>query len=230
MALLDLIAYIAQALSFRIDLNARENFLATAERRDSILRLARLINYNVKRNQPATGLLKIDTMSTTEDVRDSTGNNLANQTIIWNDSINSNYREQFISILSAANTVGQTFGRPRESTKIGGINTDVYKLASSQTDLPLFKFTKSIGGVSRSFEIVPSTTSNSESIKELDPIVGSGLTYSYRSDGAGDSSNNTGFFMLFKQGVMNFHEETSVHTTDKVIMKNMPSLLQTSRE
>ena len=32
-ALIDLIAYIAQALSFRIDLNARENFLDTAERR-----------------------------------------------------------------------------------------------------------------------------------------------------------------------------------------------------
>ena len=216
-ALLDLIAYIAQALSFRIDLNARENFLATAERRDSILRLARLINYNVKRNQPATGLLKIDTMSTTEDVRDSTGNNLANQTIIWNDSINSNYREQFISILSAANTVGQTFGRPRESTKIGGINTDVYTLASSQTDLPLFKFTKSIGGVSRSFEIVPSTTSNSESIREFDPIVGSGLTYSYRSDGAGDSSNNTGFFMLFKQGVMNFQDFSITESTTNYV-------------
>ena len=44
-ALLDLIAYLSQSLSFRIDLNARENFLETAERRNSILRLARLINY-----------------------------------------------------------------------------------------------------------------------------------------------------------------------------------------
>jgi hypothetical protein len=58
-ALIDLIAYIAQSLSFRVDLNARENFLETASRRNSILRLARLINYNAKRNLPATGLLKI---------------------------------------------------------------------------------------------------------------------------------------------------------------------------
>ena len=29
-----------------------------------------------------------------------------------------------------------------------------------------------------------------------------GLTYTYRTDGAGDSSNNTGFFFLFKQGIM----------------------------
>ena len=85
-ALIDLIAYISQALSFRVDLNARENFLETAERRNSVLRLARLINYNAKRNKPATGMLKLDAISTTQDVQDSTGTNLANSSIIWNDS------------------------------------------------------------------------------------------------------------------------------------------------
>ena len=69
-ALIDLIAYISQALSFRVDLNARENFLETASRRDSILRLARLINYNAHRNKTSTGLLKIDSLSTTQDVYD----------------------------------------------------------------------------------------------------------------------------------------------------------------
>ena len=44
-ALIDLIAFLGQSLSFRADLNARENFLETAERRDSILRLARMLNY-----------------------------------------------------------------------------------------------------------------------------------------------------------------------------------------
>ncbi|OUU14573.1 MAG: hypothetical protein CBB97_24820 [Candidatus Endolissoclinum sp. TMED37] len=199
-ALIDLIAYVAQSLSFRVDLNARENFLETASRRSSILRLARLINYNAKRNLPATGLLKIDSISTTQDVLDSTGTNLSNQTINWNDSANSNYREQFTSILNAANQTGQLFGKPRESASIGGIQTDIYTLSSNQTDLPIFSFRKSIGGVGRTFEIVPSTIKNSESIYEADPIPGTGLTYTYRSDGSGDSSNNTGFFMLFKQG------------------------------
>jgi len=212
-ALIDLIAYVAQALSFRVDLNARENFLETAERRNSILRLARLINYNAKRNKPATGLLKIDSISTSQDVLDSSGSNLANQTIIWNDSANSNYREQFTAILNAANQTGQLFGNPRESGEIGGINTEVYTLSSNQIDLPLFQFTKAVGGVSRNFEIVPSTISNSESIYESDPVPGTGFTYTYRSDGAGDSSNNTGFFMLFKQGNMqyaNFTIDTAV--------------------
>ena len=196
-----------------MDLNARENFLETAERRNSILRLARLINYNAKRNKPATGLLKVDAITTTQDVLDSSGTNLSNSNIIWNDSNNSNYREQFTAILNAANQTGQLFGKPRESATIGGISTEVYTLASNQLDLPVFNFSKPIGGISRAFEIVPSSVNKSDSIYEADPVPGTGLTYTYRSDGSGDSSNNTGFFLLFKQGTMqnqDFAVETSV--------------------
>ncbi len=221
-ALIDLIAYISQALSFRVDLNARENFLETAERRNSVLRLARLINYNAKRNQPATGMLKIDSISTSQDVTDSTGTNLANSTIIWNDSANANYREQFTAILNAANQTGQLFGNPRESGTIGGIDTEVYTLSSNQLDLPIFKFQKAIGGISRSFEIVPSTITGSESIYESDPIPGAGLTYTYRTDGSGDSSNNTGFFFLFKQGSMQ-NQEFTVDTSVTNYVKNVDS-------
>ena len=63
----------------RVDLNARENFLELAERRESILRLARLLSYNPKRNQTANGLLKFESIATTEDIVDSNGTNLANQ-------------------------------------------------------------------------------------------------------------------------------------------------------
>ena len=219
-ALIDLIAYISQALSFRVDLNARENFLETAERRNSVLRLARLINYNAKRNKPATGLLKIDSISTTQDVQDSTGTNLANSSIIWNDSANANYREQFTAILNAANQTGQLFGNPRESDTIGGISTEVYTLSSNQLDLPIFKFQKSVGGVSRSFEIVPSTMTDSDSIYEASPIPGTGLTYTYRADGSGDSSNNTGFFFLFKQGNL----QQSDFTVDSSVTNYVKSL------
>ena len=44
-------------------------------------------------------------------------------------------------------------------------------------------------------------------------MIGSGLTYTYRTDGSGDSSNNTGFFFLFKQGTLqqtDFSVDTSV--------------------
>jgi len=199
-ALIDLIAYVAQSLSFRVDLNARENFLETASRRNSILRLARLINYNVSRNRTSTGLLKLDSVSTTQNVTDSSGQNLSNVTVVWNDATNANAREQFIKILNAANFEGQRFGKPLESSDIGGIKTETYTLNSSNTDLPIFKYSRAVSGVQRNFEIVPAIISGSESIYEQVPIPGGGFTYLYRTDGSGDSSNNTGFFVLMKQG------------------------------
>ena len=216
-ALLDLIAYISQSLSFRVDLNARENFLETAERRNSVLRLARLINYNAKRNTPATGLLKFTSVATTENVVDSAGTDLANVTVVWNDGTNTNYREQFINILNAANTSGQTFGKPQESDTIGGIKTEIYTSNSNNTDLPIFAFRRPISGIDRSFEIVPATITDSENIYEKTPIPGGGFTYVYRTDGAGDTSNNTGFFALFKQGGMANTEFDVVDTTTNFV-------------
>ena len=85
LALIDLIAYLGQNMAFRVDLNARENFLELAERRESVLRLARLLSYNPKRNQAANGLLKFESVQTTEQINDTNGVNLSGQTILWND-------------------------------------------------------------------------------------------------------------------------------------------------
>jgi hypothetical protein len=217
-ALIDLISYISQSLSFRVDLNARENFLETAERRNSILRLARLINYNAKRNLAASGLLKIDSISTTQNVLDSSGNNLANTTIVWNDPTNANYREQFINIMNAVNFTTQKFGKPLYSDTIGGIQTQIYSTNSSNIDLPVYKFSSSISGITRNFEIVPASINKSESVYEKAPIPGDGFSYVYRNDGAGDTSNDTGFFVLFKQG--------SLTSTDFSISQPTTNLIQ----
>ena len=99
LALIDLIAFLGQNLSYRIDLNARENFLELADRRESVLRLARLLSYNATRNQCANGLLKITAVSTTETVIDSNNLDLANAEISWADSSNSDWYEQFINCL-----------------------------------------------------------------------------------------------------------------------------------
>ncbi|SVC56282.1 uncharacterized protein METZ01_LOCUS309136, partial [marine metagenome] len=111
-ALIDLIAYVGQNISYRVDLNARENFLSTAQRRESILRLARLVSYNSKRNVNASGLLKLSSISTTEDVYDSNGANLANTGITWNDINNIDYAEQFNLILNSAMVSSQKVGNP----------------------------------------------------------------------------------------------------------------------
>ena len=60
LALIDMIAFLGQNISYRVDLNARENFLELAERRESVLRLARMLSYNPRRNQAANGLLKFE--------------------------------------------------------------------------------------------------------------------------------------------------------------------------
>ena len=100
LALIDLIAFLGQNLAFRMDLNARENYLELAERRESVLRLARLLNYNPKRNVGANGILKVASISTTESFLDSNNINLADQTIIWNDPANPNWYEQFIKVIN----------------------------------------------------------------------------------------------------------------------------------
>ena len=66
LALIDMIAFLGQSIAFRVDLNARENFLELAERRESVLRLARLLSYNAKRNKSANGLLKFQSVGMTQ--------------------------------------------------------------------------------------------------------------------------------------------------------------------
>lgn len=198
-ALIDLIAYLGQNLSFRIDLNARENFLETAQRRDSILRLAQLISYVPKRNIPASGLLKITAISTTDTVIDSNGVNLANTSIGWNDSTNSNWYQQFSNILNSAMSPSFAFGKPYDRRTINGILTEQYRINSSNADVPVFSFLKNISGTSMNFEIV-STALTDTAIREEAPTPGTTFSLVYKNDNQGSGSANTGFFAHFRQG------------------------------
>jgi hypothetical protein len=202
-ALIDLIAYLGQNLSFRIDLNARENFLETAQRRDSILRLAQLISYVPKRNSPANGFLKVTGISTTDNVIDGNGVNLANTTIGWNDPTNSNWYQQFITILNSSMSGSAVFGKPADRKTIDGILTEQYRVNSSNTDIPVYSFLKNINGTSMNFEIVPATISGKTSIYEEAPRPHSTFSLIYKNDNQGSGSINTGFFAHFRQGSLN---------------------------
>lgn len=199
-ALVDLIAYLGQNLSFRIDLNARENFLETAQRRDSILRLAQLVSYVPKRNVSASGLLKISAIATTGNVIDATGNNLANNIILWNDPTNPQWYSQFLTIMNGAMPSGMTFGSPVANGTVGGVLSEQYLVNSSNTDVPIFGFTQNINGSSMNFEIVPATFAGQDFVYEDTPKPGNPVSLIYQNDNKGSGSNNTGFFALFKQG------------------------------
>ena len=138
LALIDLIAFLGQNISFRIDLNARENFLELAERRESVLRLARLLSYNPKRNQAAEGLLKITSVSTSQDVIDSNSFNLSGQQITWNDPSNSNWYEQFIKVMNAALPSNGVFGKPVKKARVNGIPHEQYRFNGINTDIPKY--------------------------------------------------------------------------------------------
>jgi hypothetical protein len=201
-ALIDLIAYLGQNLSFRIDLNARENFLETAQRKDSVLRLAQLISYNPKRNVPASGLLKISAISTTEDVIDANGLNLANQVIGWNDPANTNWYQQFISILNSAMPGSAVFGRPYDKNTIGGILAEQYKINGVGSDLPTYSLTKPINGIPMTFEISGATFAQKDYVYEQTPLPGGNFSYVFQNDNQGAGSSNSGFFVYFRQGKM----------------------------
>ena len=168
-ALLDVMAFMGQALAFRNDLNARENFLDTAERRDSVVRLANLVSYTPKRNTPAQGYIKVNSVSTTENITDFNGINLAAVTVQWNDPANPNWLEQFTTIVNAALVDSQKFGRPGNKQNILGTVTDEYTINLVPGFLPVIPYTAIVDGVNMPFEVVSSTSLGRDYVYEPAP-------------------------------------------------------------
>ena len=157
-ALLDVVAFMGQAMAFRNDLNTRENYIDTAERRDSVVRLANLVSYTAKRNTAAQGYLKVFSVQTTENVTDFNGIDLANVTINWNDPTNFNWEEQFTAILNAALVDTQRVGRPGNRQDIVGVNTSEYAINLVPGFLPVLPYNATVDGVNMPFEAVNSTS------------------------------------------------------------------------
>ena len=222
-ALIDLIAFLGQSLAYRIDVNARENFIELAERRESILRLAQLISYNPKRNICANGLLKMESVSTSESIIDSTGRNIQNIEIVWNDITNSNWFDQFIKIINAAMIDNTEFGIPQDSSSVDGIWTEQYRINSNISGVPIFPFTKSIDGKNYSFEAT-STVINSDFvtkqslIQEEPPKNNNQLAFIYRDDLSGYGSINTGFFIHFREGTLQTQDFSLTNPTPNQIL------------
>ena len=201
-ALLDVMAFMGQALAFRNDLNARENFLDTAERRDSVVRLANLVGYTPKRNSPAQGYIKVFSASTTENITDFNGINLSNVLVDWNDPTNPNWLEQFTLIINSSLVSNQKFGRPANNQTILGIRTDEYGINLVPGFLPVIPYSTTVDGVNMPFEAVSATSAGRDYVYEPAPRPSGIFNILYRNDQLGFGSPNTGFFLLFKQGTL----------------------------
>lgn len=201
-ALLDIIAFMGQSLAFRTDLNTRENYLDTAERRDSVVRLANLVSYTAKRNTAAEGLLKVFSVSTTENVVDYNGVNLGNITVDWNDPTNPDWQEQFTTIINAALVDSQKIGRPGSRQTILGVRTDEYAINLVPGVLPVIPYNAVVDGINMPFEALTSTTVGENYIYEPPPRQDTAFNILFRNDQLGFASSDTGYFFLFKQGIL----------------------------
>ena len=218
-ALLDVMAYMGQGLAFRNDLNARENFIDTAERRDSVIKLANLVSYTPKRNLAAQGYIKVTSIQTTQNLTDINGVNLSNIPILWNDPANANWLEQFNTIINATLVDTQRIGRPANSADLLGITTNEYSIRIPNNSLPIAPFSSSVDGQNMNFELVSVTSVGEDYVYEIPPAPSGRFNILYRNDKLGYGSPETGFFFYFKQGKLqtfdfNLQQQISNQTVD----------------
>lgn len=200
-AILEMFAYAAELLAYRTDSAAHENFITTAQRKQSVLRLAKLISYSASRNIPARGLVKITSIKTDEVVYDSLGNNLSNITITWNDPNNTNWKEQFFLVMNLVLT--SNFGQPSKSQQIADVLMQQYTLNNALASFRngVFSYAASAATSSVPMEIV-SLDIDENGPYERSPDLNAQMSIAYASDGRGDGSDYTGFLMFTKQGTL----------------------------
>lgn len=199
-AIIELIAYLGTSLAFRTDLNSRENFIDTAERRESVIRLAQMVNYVPRRNIPASGLFKIASVQTDQPLTDANGININDLAVFWNDPNNPDWFDQFVQICNAAFSSINPFGRPTKSGTIGNIPTDLYELNNVLRQSVTYPVVVSINGQQYPVDICNPNFITNQTIYERDPDPLNPFNFIYRNDSLGVGSPNTGFFLYFKQG------------------------------
>lgn len=198
-AIVDAFAVIAEQLAYRIDMAAHENFISTAERKQNILKLAKLVSYNASRNLPARGLVKLTSVSTTESIIDSQGNDLANRSIIWNDANNTLWKEQFFLVVNRLMT--KKFGQPSKAFQVGDVAFQLYSFNNTATSFGngVYGYEVTTSSETVPMELVPADIDSDGVFERFpDPLAKMNLVYS--NDGLGDGSDMTGFLMYTKQG------------------------------
>lgn len=203
-AILESFAYIAELYSYRLDSVANENLLSTAQRKDSILNLAKFISYNPSRNMPGVGLVKITSISTTENIYDINGTNLANTTVLWNDSNNSNWKSQFFAIIDSV--IKSTFGdvTPNNRVQVYDQIFESYTLNNVPLTNGVIPYQIQYQNKNIVFELVSSLLDENGPYEQSPTSYTTGNNFNiiYGTDGLGDSSDYTGFFILTKQGTL----------------------------
>lgn len=195
--IIEAFAYVGEMLMYRVDMNAHENFISHATRKESILRLARLIGYISSRRSSARGLVRIDSISTSESVRDTRGTELSNRVIKWNDSSNVNWQEQFFTVISLI--LKQNFGDPIKSMALDEINYDLYGTRIDGLQNGVFPYAVRTAQKNVRLELVSGALTD-VGTAEATPDLEADFRVFYRNDNLGVGSNGTGFMIQTVQG------------------------------
>jgi hypothetical protein len=227
-ALLDVMAFMGQGLAFRDDLNTRENFIDTAERRDSVIKLANLVSYTPKRNLTSEGYLKVANIRTTQNITDLNGINLSNIPILWNDPANPYWLEQFNTIINATLVDSQRIGKPGNTSDILSVTTNEYSMNIPQNSLPIVPFNSTVDGINMAFELVSVTSVGRDYLYEIPPAPTGRFNILYRNNKLGYGSPNTGYFFYFKQGsLQNYDFNLQQQISNQVVDVNIQGINNT---
>lgn len=207
-AIIESFCYVAELLAYRMDVNAHENFISSAQRKESILRLAKLISYTPSRQLPARGLVKITSVTTTEAILDAAGSSLAGKRIRWNDPNNPVWKDQFFAVINRV--LEQQFGTvgPTDRFQVQDVLFELYATSTTPLTNGVLSYTALVDGQREQMELVAVARSDQYGIVERRPSNGAPFTLLYGQDGLGDASTTTGFFCYTKQGSLQRFRQT----------------------
>ena len=203
-ALLDVVAQMGHNLAFRVDLNSRNNFLSTAERQESVYKLAEFIGYTPRRNVPAFGEMKVVSVKTNEPVIGSAGTSLGGQEIKFESTNNVNNLDDFIAVMNSVLQFGNQYGSPKKQTSVGNISQQFYELNNNENQIK-FDVSGIANGQSTTFNIV-SVDFDNNTVYEKSPNPSSAFGIYYKNSGLGLTNKDTGFFFGVKEGNLQFQD------------------------
>jgi hypothetical protein len=206
-ALIELFAYVAEQAAYRVDMAMHENLITTARRKQSILRLVSLISYNATRNLPLRGLVKLTSVSSSEDIVDSQGTSLSNKRISWADTNNPMWREQFFLVINRL--LISKYGVPYKHVQVDNIILSQYEINNLlEKDAAGTSFSNGVLPVSATsfgnpmrLELVPADLDDAGAFERI-PNPNLNFSLLYADDGYGDASPMTGFMALMKEGTL----------------------------
>ena len=208
-SLLDVVAQFGHNLAYRLDLNARNNFISTSQRQESVYKLAEFLGYQPRRNVPAYGEMKVMSVKTNEAIIGSAGDSLGGKDIMYEISNNVNNLDDFITVVNAVLENNNQYGSPKKSVVINNVTTDFYDLNNTPNQIK-FDVTGSVLGTSSVYNVISSDYDNTATTfteKSPNPVGSVGIYF--KNDGKGIKSTNTGFFFGVKQGSL-FYEDFNI--------------------